>query len=141
MYPSRNRSISTIESTRGSRDSRSPTKIAIFKSMAKNRPLQKTLMSLNFVANNFFVTSRRYRRILHQNLLRFYIFSAKTTGWIASYVIFSMRIAYLCPVRLFGKSSPDTNRITLRGTFSTSHLWLNFGPAVNRQPVTAPGDS
>ena len=74
------------------------------------------------IQNNIFVTSRQYYRVIRKTMLHFLFFRAKTIGWIASYVDFSRQVAYLCNVRLGSKSSSGDNRITLRGSFSTSHL-------------------
>ena len=57
----------------------------------------------------FFVTSRQYHRVLRKKVVLLLV-RAKSKGWIASYVEFSIRVNYLCKPRAssVGWHSSDT---------------------------------
>ena len=82
--------------------------------------------------------------VLHKKLCKPDRSKAKSIRRIASYEDFSIPTVHLCPAQLWLTTPPGAKKITLRGTFSTSHFlrplaYPDLDPAVDRQPGSPRG--
>ena len=82
----------------------------------------ETMIPKNFIENKLSGTSRGSSPTRLKKLCRVAASKRKTIGWIPSNLDFSVPNAYLCSGHLWSKLSLGANPITLRGTFSTSHV-------------------
>ena len=106
----------------------------------ENRVSCRTLDGPKLIANKFSGTCRHSRLVRLEKLYRVTASKHVLQEWIASNLNVSMPIVHLYSACLWVKFALGANQITLRGTFSTSHICAklafeaNLLSAADRQP-------